>query len=102
MIKSISQELYETLVSQWYEIKDITSPSDMENIREVFGDKITNDTKECIDVNYKDIRVTFTAVQGYGDSYDAYGGYARLSDRFKYYTKEGVFAGVFDLVGNEY
>ena len=99
MIKSISQELYETLVSQWYEVKKITMGCDMDNIREVFGDRITNDTKECIDVNYKDILVTFSA-----DMCDMqeYGGMARLSDRFEYYTKEGVFAGVFDLVDNEY
>lgn len=99
MIKSISQELYETLVSQWYEVKNITMGCDMDNIREVFGDRITNDTKECIDVNYKDILVTFSA-----DMYDMqeYGGMARLSDRFEYYTKEGVFAGVFDLADNEY
>ena len=99
MIKSISQELYETLVNQWYEVKNITMGCDMDNIREVFGDRITNDTKECIDVNYKDILVTFSA-----DMCDMqeYGGMARLSDRFEYYTKEDVFAGVFDLADNEY
>lgn len=99
MIKSISQELYETLVDKWYSIKNITMGCDMDNVREVFGDRITNDDGKHIDVNYKGIIVTFTA-----DMYDMqeYGGMAILSDKFKYYTKEGALVGVFDLADNEY
>ena len=32
MIKSISQELYETLVDKWYRIKKITMGCDMDNV----------------------------------------------------------------------
>lgn len=98
---SISRQLYEKLTSQWYEVANIAMGCDMDNIREVFGDRITNDTGDCIDVNYKDILVTFTAQKGISRGYDTYGGKAFLNDKFEYYNKGGVFCGRFNLAGEE-
>lgn len=97
----ISRQLYEKLMYQWYEVANITMGCDMDNIREVFGDRITNDTKEHIDVNYKDILVTFTAQMGINRGWDSYGGKAHLNDTFEYYNEGGVFCGKFNLNGEE-
>ena len=94
----ISKETYEKALNQYYSIATIAMGCDMDNIREVFRDKITNDTGEYIDVNYKDILVTFKANYC---MYEEYGGKAELTGKFEYY-EDGQFVGLYDLVGNEY
>ena len=100
----ITQEEYNKYLSQYYEVLDITSPSDMENIRELAKSSpirfnITNDTGDFIDVNYRDILVTFKAVKGLGSHYDSFGGKAVLTDRFEVYSEGGVPIGVFPIYG---
>ena len=97
----IDKNLLDTLIYQWYEVATIAMGCDMDNVREVFKDRITNDTKDCIDVNYKDICVTFTAKMGISDFYDSYGGKAILLDNFEYYNEGGVFCGRYNLIGEE-
>lgn len=96
---NISKELYEKAVNNWYRLADVTMACDMDNIREVFGEKITNDCGDSIDLNYGSICATFTADMS---MYKEYGGKARLSNKFEIYSDEGIFCGVYDLVGNEY
>lgn len=88
---------YNHYLSQFYEILDISSGCDMDNIRECFCTDITNDTKDFIDVNYKDILVTFEAIKGLGSHYDRYGGKARLTDKFEAYDEDGGFVGLFSI-----
>lgn len=95
---NISNETYEKALSQYYTIADITMGCDMDNIREIFKKDITNDTGDCIDVNFKDILVTFKANMC---MYEKFGGKAELTGNFEYY-ENGQFVGVYDLVGNEY
>lgn len=90
---------YNHYLSQYYSILDITINCDMDNIREIFGKDITNDTGDLIDVNYKDILVTFWAFKGINKGYDRYGGKAVLADRFEVYDKEGNFVGLFSIHG---
>ena len=96
---NISKKEYENAVSNWYELADITMGCDMDNIREVFKNRITNDCGDCIDMNYKNICVTFNADKR---MYAEYGGKAILNTKFEYYNKDDVFCGVYDIVGNEY
>lgn len=95
----ISNELYETAVNDWYNLAGIAMGCDMDNIREVFKDKITNDCGDCIDLNYGSICATFTADMS---MYKEFGGKARLSNKFEIYNENGNFCGVYDLVGGEY
>ena len=95
---NINKETYEKLLNQWYAVADIVLGCDMDNIREVFGNMITNDTGEFIDVNFKDILVTFKADMR---MYQEYGGKAVLLPNFEYYDKNGQFVGYYDLIGNE-
>lgn len=94
---------YNRYLSQYYEVLNICSICDMDNIRELSEDSInfniTNDTKEFIDVNYKDILVTFKSVMGCGSSYDKYGGRAILTDTFEVYDKNGNPMGLYKNYG---
>ena len=96
---NISKELYESATYDWYQLASVAMGLDMDNVREVFEDKITNDCGDSIDLNYGSICATFNADMS---MYQEYGGKARLSDKFEIYNEEGIFQGVYDLVGNEY
>ena len=100
----ITREEFNKYLSQYYEIEHITSTSDMQNIRELVDIKflnvsIANDTEEFIDINYKNILVTFKAVKGVSSSYDAYGGKAILTDTFEAYSDDGIPIGMFNIDG---
>lgn len=100
----ITREEFNKYLNQYYEISHITSLSDMQNIRELVDIKflnvsIANDTEEFIDINYKNILVTFKAVKGVNSSYDAYGGKAILTDTFEAYSDDGVPIGMFNIDG---
>ena len=75
-------------IDQWREVKAMTDGKTMDEIRNIFGEGVTNDFVEdgvrIIDTNYKDILVTLSNEDGK----------VRLADSFECYDKDGVFIGV--------
>ena len=69
---------------EWAELQEYNGKS-VEEIRSTFGKDITNDDGEHIDLNYKDILVTFNVSDGI----------VSLSDCVEVYNSEGVFCNVF-------
>jgi hypothetical protein len=69
---------------EWAELQEYNGKS-VEEIRSTFGKDITNDDGEHIDLNYKDILVTFNVSDGI----------VSLSDCIEVYNSEGVFCNVF-------
>ena len=85
----ISKTLWEKVVGQWWEVFDKTSYATYQGIPNLFpSNDITNKTDEYIDVNYKDILVTFNV----GTM-----GNAVLSKSFEIYNENGVFIGCADI-----
>lgn len=83
----ISRQLWEKALSQWNEVKKMTDYTTFNGVTNLFPSKdVTNKTEEFIDVNYKDILVTFTK----GTM-----GKAVLTDSFEIYNENGVFIGQF-------
>lgn len=99
----MNKEYIDKCVNIWYELLNTTSGLDMDNIRELFRDNsrgnITNNTRDYIDVNYKNILVTFIPIWGVG--YDEFGGKAKLNSNFEIYNENGIFCGVYNNLGEE-
>lgn len=69
--------------AQYNEIKLATIGMSMDDIRKNYSKDITNDVEEYIDMNYKNILVTFQDINGK----------AELTDCFEYYNDNGIFLG---------
>ena len=85
----ISKALWEKVVAQWFEVHDMTSYCTFQGVVNLFPPKdVTNKSDSYVDVNYKDILVTFN-VGKHGD--------AVLSKSFEIYNEYGVFIGVAEI-----
>ena len=83
-------------INQWKEVKEMTKGMTMDDIRSTFAKDITNDLRaefeagldhDIIDVNVKDILVTFIEKRGK----------AKLHTWIEMYAKNGEFLGVVDV-----
>lgn len=74
----------EKYLDQWYEVAKIGCGKTMDELRKIFAKDITNDEEDYIDLNYKDILVTFNKLVD---------GTAFISRYFEYYNENGVFCG---------
>lgn len=82
---NISKELWEKAVDQWIWVRDMTSYCTFEGVVNFFPPSSkTNQTDNFIDINFKDILVTFNKGKN---------GEAVLSDGFEIYNERGIFVG---------
>ena len=82
----------EKYLDQWFEIAKIGCGRKWEEVRERFAKDITNECDDYIDINYKDILVTFNKLVD---------GTAFISRYFEYYNKDGVFCGELKITCDE-
>lgn len=77
----------ERYIEQYREVKETTKGMTMDEVREHFGDNVSNDFVEggvrIIDTNYKDILVTFSERDGN----------VELSNFIEMYSSDDVFIG---------
>ena len=74
---------YEKYIKRYREIEKITSGMTMAQIREYFGNDITNDLIDegIIDANYKELTITFVEEKGV----------AKLRNSFEIWSSNGGF-----------
>lgn len=78
---------YNNYLAEYCTIKDITKGFSADEVRSFFKSSITNDGADYIDINYKDILVTFDVNK------------RTLTDMFEVYDKNGQFVGEYLNVG---
>lgn len=86
-------ELTDKLAEQWLEVAKIGCGKTMDELRTIFKDSITNDYDGFIDLNYKDLCVTFSTTEN---------GLAFIDPYFEWYNENGVFMSRVKITCEEY